>query len=91
VRQGAGDLGHFKRVREAAAEVVTWRLALKPGKHLGLACQAAERARVQNARRIAGKGRPVGVRWLIVGATSKLTFRFVADGDGGRELKRGLA
>jgi hypothetical protein len=46
---------------------------------------------VQDARRIAGKGRPVGVRRLIVGAASKLVFRIAADGNGGRELKRGLA
>src|SRR5580704_2427614 len=60
MRQCAGNLGHFKRMRQAAANVVAGRLALEARKHLGLAGQAAERARVQNARRIAGKRRAVG-------------------------------
>jgi hypothetical protein len=90
VRQGAGDLGDFKRVGEAAAEVVTGRLALKPRKHLGLSGQAAERARVQDARRIAGKGGAVGVRRLGLGSAGQLGLRIAADGDFAGELKRGL-
>ena len=90
VRQGAGDLGDFKRVREAAAKMVTGRLALKPRKHLGLAGQAAERSRVQDARRIAGKGRAVGVRRLGMGAAGQLALCIAADGDFAGELKRGL-
>ena len=62
--QGAGDLGHFQGVGEAAAEVVAGRIAGQAGKDLGLAGQAAKGARVQDAGGVAGKGGAIGVRRL---------------------------
>ena len=59
--QGAGDLRDFKGVGEAAAEVVSGRVAGQAGKDLGLAGEAAEGAGVQDAGGVAGKGSAVGV------------------------------
>jgi len=52
----AGDLRDLKRVREAAAEVVTGRVARQAGEDLGFAGEAAEGAGVQDAGSIAAKG-----------------------------------
>ena len=78
--QGAGDLGDFKSVSEAAAEVVSGRVAGQTGKDLGLAGEAAEGARVKDAGGVAGKGRAVGMGRLGVGAAGEAAVRVAADG-----------
>ena len=88
--QRARNLRNFKRVRQAAAEVVARRLARSAGKDLRLARQAAKGARVQYARRIARKGSAVSVRRLSEGAPGKGAGRGAIHGDCGRQVCRGL-
>ena len=78
---GAGDLGHFQSVREAAAEVVRRGVGGQAGEDLGLAGQAAKGARVQNAGRVAGKRRAVGMRRLEARAAHQLAVPVRADGN----------
>ena len=83
---GARDLRHFKRVREAAAEVVSGGIAGQAGEDLRFAGQAAKGARVQNARAVPGKWSAVGMRRL--GVRAKAKFTVPADGNFRRELSR---
>jgi len=85
--QGAGDLGHFQRVREPAAEVVAGRIAGHARKHLGLSCQAAKGAGMQNAGSIADKGRAIGMRRLRPGAARQFAVFAARDGDAGGQCK----
>ena len=71
VREICVDL---QRVGQAAAEVVAGRIAGQAGEDLRLAGQAAKGARVQDAGGVAGKGRAVGMRRLVVGAPGKSPY-----------------
>ena len=73
--QGARDLGDFKRVGEAAAEVVAGRVAGQAGEDLGFAGEAAEGAGVQDAGGVAGKGSAVGMGRLGVDAAGQIAVR----------------
>ena len=66
--EGSSDLGHFKCVGEAAAEMIGDCIGGQAGEDLGLAGEAAKRTRMQNARSIAREGRAVGVGRLAIGA-----------------------
>ena len=90
--EGAGDLGDFKSVREAIAEVVRkrcgGRLGGEAGEDLCLAGEAAEGAGVEDACGVAGKGGAVRMRGLGVGAAGEGMVRGAGDGDACGELER---
>ena len=86
--QRARNLRHLQRVRQAAAEVVAGAVARQARKHLGLAGQAPERARMQHPRAIPRKRRAVGVRRLRISAAGKVAR--VGHGNGRRQHKRAL-
>ena len=87
---GAGDLGDFESVREAAAEVVTRKIACEAGEDLCFSGEAAEGACVQNAGAVAGEGGPVRVVGFRILARGQLSQ--AADGDiwGQKEVVRWL-
>ncbi len=78
--EGAGDLGDLQGVGEAAAEMVRRGIAGQAGEDLGLAGQAAEGARVEDAGGVAGEGRAIGMRGLGVRATGQGDVRVSANG-----------
>ena len=86
--EGAGDLRDFKRVGEAAAEVVRGRVAGQAGEDLGFAGEAAEGAGVKDAGGVAGKGRAVGVGRLGVGAAGEGAVESPRTAMAGGELRR---
>jgi hypothetical protein len=81
--QGAGDLGDFQGVGEAAAEVVGRRIAGQAREDLGFAGQAAKGARMQDAGGIAGKGQAIGMERLGMDAAGELPV--AANGNTGRQ------
>ncbi len=81
---GPRDLRHFKRVRQAAAEVVSGVIAGKAGEHLRLAGQATKSARVQNARAVPGKWCTVSMRPLGMHSMRELAIQIAAHGDARR-------
>ena len=87
---GAGDLGHFQGVGEAAAKVVGRGVGGQAGEDLRLAGQAAKGARVQDAGGVAGKGRAVGMRRLGVRAAGKVAARIPWCRDARRQRAGGL-
>ena len=84
--QRARDLHDLKGMGQAAAEVVGWGSAGHARKDLGLASEAAKGAGVQNAGRIPGKGRAIGMRRLGMDAPGQLAIRSPADGNPWRQL-----
>ena len=59
--ESAGDLGDFKSVGEAAAEMVSGEVAGEAREDLGLSRQPAEGAGVENAGGVAREGRTIGM------------------------------
>ena len=64
----AGDLSHFQRMGEAAAEVVRRGVRGQAGQDLGFAGQAAKSACMENTRAVPGKGGAIGMGRLGVRA-----------------------
>ena len=69
---GARDLRYLQRMGEPAAEVIAGKFAEDPREHLCFSGQAPEGTRMQNARTIAGEGRPVRVRTFLVNSPCEL-------------------
>jgi hypothetical protein len=84
---GAGDLGDFEGMSEAAAEVIGGKTAGVAREDLGLSGKAAERSGVENAGAIASKRGPIGMIRFRELAGCKLSFAL--DSDAGREKEAG--
>jgi hypothetical protein len=61
VGDGAGDLSDFKRVGEAAAEVIAGEVAGEAGEYLGFAGEAAEGSCMEDAGAVASEGGAIGM------------------------------
>ena len=83
----AGDLRHFQGMRETAAEVVAEPLGGQAREDLRLAGEAAECARMQNTRGVAGERGAIGVGQLGVNAARRFVLSAAADGNCGRQLR----
>jgi hypothetical protein len=79
IGKGAGDLCNFKRMREPAAEVIARWIGGQASEHLCLAGQTPERARVQYASSVAGKGAAVWVSRLVIYAACKISVAIYGD------------
>ena len=93
--QRARNLSHLKRVCQPAAEmiaeiVVIDVIARQSRKDLRLAGQPPEGPRVQNPRRVARKGRAIGVRRLRIGSPRQLRAFIATNGNAGRQLNAGF-
>ena len=81
--EGAGDLGYFEGVSEAAAEMVAGEIARQAREDLGFSRQAAKGARMEDAGAVARKGSAIRMGRLGMHADGEGTA--VLDGDVARQ------
>ena len=58
---GAGDLGDFEGMSEAAAKVVPWQIACEAGKYLGFTSEASKGPGVEDTSAVTREGRSIGM------------------------------